>query len=219
MIQSSTFLFLKEVAENNNREWFADNKTKYTAAQADAQGFAEALLTKMKLEDPTLEGQDAKKCLMRIYRDVRFSKNKEPYKTNFGIGFSIDGKNGSKAGYYVHIAEGESFVAGGMWQPLPDQLQKIRQEIDYNGVEFAKIMNSKAFAAAQLELNMLPTLKNPPKGYTSAHPMLMYLKLTSFTASAMMTQSNLSSASSTALVLKKLTALQPFINFINRAVT
>src|SRR5471030_876204 len=131
MIQPHTFDFLKELVENNNREWFQANKERYEAAREDVISFTAELLPLVKKIDPGInESLDAKKCVMRIYRDIRFSKNKTPYKNNFGISIPAKGLRLGGAEYYLQISPENSFIAGGYWMPERDDLKKIRQEID-----------------------------------------------------------------------------------------
>ncbi|RZL18448.1 MAG: DUF2461 domain-containing protein, partial [Pedobacter sp.] len=133
MLKKDTLVFIKNVAENNNREWFADNKHKYEEARADVLELVTLLIPELAKIDPLISPElDPKKCLMRIYRDVRFSKNKDPYKNNFGMWFSAKSKGGNEPGYYLHIQPGKSFIAGGYWMPEPAHVKVIRQEIDYN---------------------------------------------------------------------------------------
>ncbi len=116
---------------------------------------------------------------MRIYRDVRFSKNKDPYKTNFGIWFSAYSKGGDEPGYYLHLQPGNCFIAGGYWMPDATHLKLIRQEIDYNSSDFLNMLQEKKFAA-NFQLSTENTLKKAPKGYDPDDPNIAYLKLKSF---------------------------------------
>lgn len=180
MLKKETFNFIKELSENNNREWFAENKERYEEARANVLELVAALLKAVAEIDPLVSGDtDPKKSLMRIYRDVRFSKNKDPYKKNFGIWFSAKSKGGNEPGYYLNIQPGNSFVAGGYWMPEAPHLKLIRQEIDYNIDDFLAIINDKDFAA-DFKLNANNALKNAPKGYDPEDPNIAYLKLKSF---------------------------------------
>ncbi|RYE25081.1 MAG: DUF2461 domain-containing protein [Sphingobacteriaceae bacterium] len=133
MINVQTFTFLQNLVENNHREWFQDNKSSYEQARENVVDFASEMLKLLVNIDPAIQPDlDPKKCVMRIYRDVRFSKDKTPYKSNFGINFKT-GYAGADLGYYVHLQPSHSFVGGGYWMPPADQLKAIRQEIDYNG--------------------------------------------------------------------------------------
>src|SRR4051812_8843084 len=125
--------FLKDISKNNDRVWFEKNKDRYLAAKEGFETFIAALLAEFTKFDGSLGGLNAKKLPFRIYRDVRFSKDKSPYKTNMGAGFSPNGKLVQEPGYYMHIEPGnKSFIAGGIYMPDATNLGKIRQEIDYN---------------------------------------------------------------------------------------
>ena len=180
MLSKKVFQFLTAVAENNNREWFAIHKDEYEEAKAEVLAFVEQLLKAVAAVDPLIAGDaDPKKHVMRIYRDVRFSKNKDPYKTNFGIWFSAKGKGGNEPGYYLHLQPGRSFVAGGYWMPEAAHLKLIRQEIDYNISDFKAIVEEEVFAE-NFKLSTENALKNAPKGYDPADPNIAFLKLKSF---------------------------------------
>lgn len=180
MIKSDTLAFIADVAKNNNREWFAENKKRYEAAQADVLGFIDRLIPLLATADPEFSAETlAKKCLLRIYRDVRFSKNKDPYKNNYGIYFAVKGKGVNEPGYYLHIQPGASFFAAGSWMPAAPDLKKIREEIDYNTSEFLDIINEKRFKET-FKISDEDKLKKAPKGYETDHPQIELLKLKSF---------------------------------------
>lgn len=182
MLKKDTLDFIKEVAINNNREWFADNKHKYEDAKADVLNLVASIIPELSKIDPLISADsDPKKCLLRIYRDVRFSKNKDPYKNNFGIWFSSKVKGGNEPGYYLHIQPEKSFIAGGYWMPEAPHLKLIRQEIDYNIGEFKEIIESKDFKN-NFKFGSGASLKNAPKGYDPSDPNIEYLKLKSFEA-------------------------------------
>lgn len=127
-ISSKVFDFLKLIEKNNNREWFNDNKNLFTEAQLDFQNFTEELITEMGKFDEHILKIDAKKSLLRIYRDTRFSKDKTPYKTYFGASLGM-GKMNSKAGFYLHVEPGKSFLGSGIYLPDSPVLKEIRKEI------------------------------------------------------------------------------------------
>ncbi len=155
--------------------------------------------------------------MFRLNRDVRFSKDKSPYKTNFGIAFSIGGKKTINAGFYVHIDNKNSFVGGGIWMPMPEQLAKIRQEIDYESKTFLKIINDKTFKKSFPQIEG-EKLKNPPKGYTVDNEMLEFLKLKSFTIGKKISDKELLSKEFTEIVCAEFKTMFPFIDFLNKAV-
>ena len=130
MLQANTIKFLKELQRNNNKPWFEQNRKTYEAAKVDLQKMVEALIPEIAKFDEPIGGLAVKDCTFRINRDVRFSKNKSPYKTNMAAYFSRGGKKASVAGYYFHCEPGKSYAAGGFYSPMPPELAKIRQEID-----------------------------------------------------------------------------------------
>lgn len=173
--------FLKDLNKHNDRIWFEENKPKYLAAKQNFDDFLKELLDKLIVVDNSLGGLDPKKLSFRIYRDVRFSKDKKPYKTNMGAGISTNGKMVQEPGYYFHIEPGnKSMIAGGFWQPEPDKLFKIRQEIDYNADALKKIISDKKFKAAFGGFDESDKLKTMPKGFPKDHPHIDWLKLKSF---------------------------------------
>jgi uncharacterized protein (TIGR02453 family) len=175
--------FLKAVSKNNNREWFEKNKSKYLEAKLNFEDFLEAFHKELLTFDESLAGLNPRKLGFRIYRDVRFSKDKRPYKVNMGAGFSEHGKMEQEPGYYVHIEPGKSFLAGGLYMPEPENLAKIRQEIDYNTDVFLKILNDKKFKKLFPALGDFDKLKTAPKGYPKDHPHIDLLKHKSYIVS------------------------------------
>ena len=180
MIQPETLAFFKAIKENNNKPWFEQNKPKYEAAKANYLSFVEELLVEIRKVEPIFE-KDLKKYASRIYRDVRFSKDKSPYKNNISslIERAPDYK---KCPFYLHIQPGESFVGGGILQSKPELLSKVRQEIDYNGSEFNIILNKKSFVDLFGKLSG-DSLVRPPKGYEADNPNIELLKLKQYIVS------------------------------------
>jgi uncharacterized protein (TIGR02453 family) len=175
--------FLKSIAKNNNREWFEKNKPKYLQAKLTFEDFLEAFHKELVTFDESLAGLNPRKMGFRIYRDVRFSKDKRPYKVNMGAGFSEHGKMDQEPGYYIHIEPGKSFIAGGLYMPEADKLSKIRQEIDYNAEVFLKILKDKKFKNLFPSLDDFDKLKTAPKGYPKDHPQIDLLKHKSYVVS------------------------------------
>mgnify|MGYP003426987115 FL=1 len=178
-MHSSTLQFLKTLLKNNNREWFTEHKNLYIEAQKDVLLFVENLIEEMSKFDEEILKIDAKKSLFRIYRDVRFSKDKSPYKTNFGAGLGM-GKGTRITGYYLHIEPGKSFLAGGVYQPEPSVLKEIRKEISMSGNEFLKILEQKDFRNHFRGLSVENKLQRVPAGFEKDDPMAEYLKLKNF---------------------------------------
>ncbi|OFY87195.1 MAG: hypothetical protein A3F72_16990 [Bacteroidetes bacterium RIFCSPLOWO2_12_FULL_35_15] len=182
MINKSTIQFLAQLSKNNNKEWFDKNRPSYEMAKNNFKGFVEELILNVSKFDPSIKHLEAKDCIFRINRDVRFSKNKDPYKNNFGAILAPGGKKSFSAGYYFQLQPNASFVAGGVWQPPSPQINAIRQEIDYNAKEFKKIIGNKDFKKYFGELSTEDKLKSVPKGYDKTHPEIELLKYKSFIA-------------------------------------
>jgi uncharacterized protein (TIGR02453 family) len=172
----TTFKFLKQLAKNNNKDWFDSNRKTYETCKAEFEAIVKSVIDKCVAFDKGLAGLEAKKCLFRINRDVRFSKDKSPYKLNMGASISPGGKKEMGAGYYIHIEPGKSFLAGGCYMPPADVLAKVRQEIDYNTTDFKKVLNAKDFKLYFKELSQDDKLKTAPKGYPKDHPELKLLQ-------------------------------------------
>ena len=180
---STVIKFLKSIAKNNNREWFEKNKPKYLEAKLTFENFLEALHKELVIFEESLAALNPRKQGFRIYRDVRFSKDKRPYKVNMGAGFSEHGKMDQEPGYYIHIEPGKSFIAGGLYMPDVKNLSKIRQEIDYSTDTFLKILYDKKFKKLFPALGDFDKLKTAPKGYPKDHPHIDLLKHKSFIVS------------------------------------
>lgn len=178
-IDSSTLQFLKNVAKNNNREWFNENKNIYVEAQQDVLAFLEKLIEDIAEFDEEILKIDPKKALFRIYRDTRFSKDKIPYKTNFGASLGM-GKGNKISGYYLHIEPGKSFLAGGVYHPEPPVLKEIRREISTNSAEFRKILEQKEFRNNFRGLSVESKLKRVPNDFEKEDPIAEFLKLKNF---------------------------------------
>ncbi|MGZ5262852.1 MAG: DUF2461 domain-containing protein, partial [Kaistella sp.] len=178
-VKNSTLLFLKDLQQNNNREWFAENKDRYIAANSNVADFVEHLIDEIGKFDEDILKTDAKKALFRIYRDVRFSKDKSPYKTNFGAGLGM-GKGNKISGYYLHIEPGKSFLAGGVYQPETSVLKEIRKEISMNSTEFLKIIEQDTFRNNFRGLSVENKLQRVPNGFEKDDPMAEFLKPKNF---------------------------------------
>jgi uncharacterized protein (TIGR02453 family) len=172
-IQPSTLRFLKDLAKNNNRAWFADHKDQYLAAQSAMIVFIDQLILMMNKHDE-LETESGKKSLFRIYNDVRFSKDKSPYNPRFAFSLKRATKL-KRGGYYMNIKPGNCFLACGFFAPNADDLKRIRQDIDYNYPEWNSILQSKSikstFGALQGD-----TVLTAPRGYTTDHEAIALLR-------------------------------------------
>lgn len=214
MIQQSTFNFLKALKKNNDRIWFDRNKDKYLDAKADFESFVSDLLKGLVKVNPAYNNLAVKDCVFRIYRDVRFSKNKDPYKTNMGAYFVEGGKKSSKAGFYVQVAPGNCFIGGGCWMPGGPELKAIRQEIDYNLVPFKKILNTTSFKKTFGELEDYK-LKTTPKGYEKENPAIEYLRNTSFVVSVALNEKDFTSKGAVKKCVDTYKTMYPFLKFLN----
>jgi uncharacterized protein (TIGR02453 family) len=211
--------FLKNIAKNNNREWFEKNKPKYLEAKQHHEDFLEELHKELVKFDESLGGINPRKMGFRIYRDVRFSKDKRPYKVNMGAGFSPAGKMMSDPGYYIHLEPGKSFVAGGLYQPDPANLAKIRQEIDYNAKNFLKILNDKNFKKYFDGLDDFDRVKTAPKGYPKDHPQIELLKNKSFITSHPFTDKEVLDKKFVKKVAEVCKAIRPLNEFLKEAIS
>ena len=220
MLQAATLKFLSDLKKNNNKPWFDAHRSQYEAAKKDFETFIQEVITKHGKKDPDIKDILAKNCLFRINRDVRFSKDKSPYKTNMGAYISKGGKKSPLGGYYFHCEPGRSFIGGGIWQPESDKMKKVRQEIDYNWDEFKKIISSKKFKSfyGDLSKNDEYTLSRVPKGYDADNPAADYLKLKSFVAMSPLKETEITSKDLTKKVLTAFETLQPLLVFINRSI-
>lgn len=221
MLSKETLFFLEDLKANNNRDWFLANKKRYEAYKKEYHQLIAELLEVMKPQDASLEMLEVKNCTFRINRDIRFSKDKSPYKTHMGIWLRSGSLNSEAPGYYVHIEKDASFVGGGLYCPMPDQIQKIRKEINFFYEDLEAILKDKSFQTVYGELNRTETstLKNPPKGYDKENPAIEYLKLKSYTATQKIDTAALSKNDFVTQISQKLIALKPFNDFINRALT
>lgn len=216
MILKNTLTFLEQLEKHNNRVWFHENKKQYETAKKEIENFINELIPEVKKFDNEIDILSAKECMFRIYRDVRFSKNKLPYKTNFGAFIAKGGRKGGNAGYYLHIEPRKSFLGGGVYMPDPDSLKAIRQEIYYNHTEFEKIINNKIF---KKNFNILEgeKLKRPPKDFPAGFPDIELLKYKSYVVLHGITDEDVKSANFFKYILIIFKAMYPLNCFLNRA--
>lgn len=218
MIYQESLDFLKDLAENNNREWFAANKERYEKARENVIDFAGQLLEIVRKANPGMdENLDAKKSVMRIYRDIRFRKDKTPYKNNFGISLPTTGTKGGGVEYYMQIQPGNSFIGGGYWMPEAPHLKAIRQEIDYNAADLKKIIDDKEFIKLFGDFRAQEQLKTVPKGYEPDSENLDLLKLKSFVAWHKITDQELTKAGSVQMVADACARINPLNVFLKNA--
>ncbi len=212
-LNASTLTFLNSLARNNNREWFNENKNQYLEAQQDVIQFVESLIDEISKFDDEILKIEPKKALFRIYRDTRFSKDKTPYKTHFGVSLGM-GKGKKISGYYLHIEPGKSFLAGGIYQPEASILKEIRKEISANGEDFIKVLEHPEFRNHFRGLSVEHKLIRIPAGFEKDNPMAEYLKLKSFTVSHPISDEQLlqkNAASDFAIICKTIKPLNDFL--------
>ena len=219
MLQPSTLKFLQQLDRNNNKEWFDKNRPAYETAKADFAALIDTVITKFGKKDPAIATLTAKECVFRINRDVRFSKNKAPYKNNMGASIVQGGKKSIYAGYYFHLQPGgKSFVGGGSYMPC-DNIKKIRQEIDYNWEDFKKIITAPKFKKVYGDLVKEDglVLSREPKGYEKDNPAIEYLKFKSWVAMTPVTDAELTDKNLVAKIVGAFETLQPLCHFLNTA--
>ena len=169
----NVFQFLKQLKKNNNRDWFANNKSEYESSHEIMIEFADEVLSEMKKHDD-IETVSGRKSLHRIYRDVRFSKNKLPYKTNWGGSFRR-ATNALRGGYYYHLEPGNSFIAGGFWGPNSDDLKHIRKHIAQDDSQLRSVVDAVDTRSFFGDL-VGEQVKTAPKGYPKDHPAIDLLR-------------------------------------------
>ncbi len=218
VIKNSTFQFLKDLKNNNDREWFNAHKDRYLAAKENFDEFVHALIQEIAKFDSQVAHLHAKDCVFRIYRDVRFSKDKSPYKTHFGAHISPVTKKSlihTRAGYYLHLSPGDSMLAGGAYKPESPWLRSIRESIYNDPQAFKKIINKasfkKYFGSIEGE-----KLKRPPKDFPGDHPDIELLKHKSFLVTHKLTNKEVLSKDFLKLSGKIFKALAPFDDFLNK---
>ena len=219
MLQYNTIKFLEDLQHNNNRTWFEQNRIKYETAKEDFQSMVTALIPTIATFDEPIGNLAMKDCTFRINRDVRFSKNKSPYKNNMAAYFSRGGKKASVAGYYFHCEPGKSYAAGGFYSPMPIELGKLRQEIDYNFDEWKKIISGSDFKNYFPDgVDGIESLVRPPKGYDETNPAIHYLKMKNFIVSKPFTDKDLQRNTLIPDIAKVFETMKKMIDFLNGAI-
>ena len=210
------FDFLKSLADNNNREWFAQHRDDYEVARAEVLQILEACIGEVaKFED--LGQLKVKETMFRIYRDVRFSKNKDPFKVNFSAQISANGKKSMNGfAYYIHFQNDASFMAAGMYEPTPMELAKMRQEIDYNTEAFKKIIYEPSFVGLFGKMKG-KQLKTSPKGYSKDHPEIELLRYTQFYFSIDFTNAEVLSPQFPEQLANACLKIRPFLEFLQES--
>jgi len=156
--------FLKDIEANNTREWFDLNRDRYDVTRKKFLAVTELLIHEIRQFDPEIPALNPKDCVFRIFRDVRFSNDKRPYKSNYGCFIARGGRKSGFAGYYLHMQPGECFLSGGIYMPPPEFLYAIRQEIYYHPQNYIELIENKEFKSTYT-LEYFDKLKTAPKGY------------------------------------------------------
>lgn len=214
----TVFKFLKQLSSNNNKDWFDAHKGQYLEAKETFEAYVDGLIKGVakfdKNIDPSMTG---KQCTFRIYKDVRFSKDKTPYKNNMGASINPGGRKSPEAGYYFHVQPGGSFLAGGIWMPEPPVLQAIRQEIDYNPKAIDKVLNAASFKKYFNGLDSEDALATAPKGYDKNHPKIELLKNRHFIVSHEFSDKDIMTAGSEKKIVDGFKAMFPLLEFLREA--
>ena len=209
--------FLNDLKQHNNRDWFQDNKQRYEEAKTIFFGLTDILIAKIKEFDSSVDVNSAKECAFRIYKDVRFSKDKTPYKTNMGAYISKGGRKSTHAGYYIHIEPGASFAGGGMYCPQTDVLKTLRQSIAEDATPLRSILSKPAFKTVFPELSG-ETLKTAPRGFDKNHPDIDLLRFKSYTVIKHLTDTELISKQFLDNTLTVFKTQKPFNDYLNQII-
>lgn len=215
-LQKDTVKFLRDLRKNNDREWFSKNKARFVAANDDFVQFVQSLIERIAFFDKSVSGLDAKNSVFRIYRDIRFSRDKSPYKTHFGAVLHGKGSQCGVAGYYVHLEPGNTFLAGGVHMPEPEHLKAIRRALSKNGDAFLKIVQDAKFRKLfALEGERLVKV---PQGFAKEDPMAEYLKYKDLVIRHPIDDQEVLSSSFATSCVNVFKAMVPFNMFLNTAV-
>jgi len=217
-IDKETVLFLNGLEQNNDRDWLQANKKEFENAKDDFAAFTGELIAGISRFDPDVGGLMPDACIFRIYRDIRFSKDKSPYKTNFGAYVCPGGRKTNSPGYYIHIQPGgQSFLAGGKHMPESHELLAMRRAVADGTDEFLKIIGDENFKKLFGEMDG-EKLKTAPKGFPADHPAIEFLKFKSFTVSHMLDKDKmLTSPDFSAYLVSACQKMKPFIDFLRKA--
>jgi len=212
LISNSSFKFLRELKENNNREWFAAHKSEFLAEKQKVETFFQEILENFKKHD-SIESLK----MFRIYRDVRFSKNKEPYKTHFS-GHFVRASKSRRGGYYLQISPNNSFLAGGFWEPNKEDLFRIRKEFEMDAVEIRKVIDEPNFKKYFGNLKG-DSLKTAPRGFDKAHSDIDLIRMKQFIAVRNFSDAEVLSPNFLDEVDNSFKALRPFLNYMSDVLT
>ena len=211
-INPDIFTFYKDLDKNNNREWFESHKPRFKALESEVKDFNE--IVKFGLE----ETDDIEKVKMfRIYRDVRFSKNKTPYKTHFGVSFHRKKPN-LRGSYYMHLAPQNSFIASGFWNPNPMDLLRIRKDLEMDAQELRDVITDFTFKKVWGELQG-DVVKTSPKGFNIDHPNIDLIRHKQFLFIKRFDDKSVLSSDFQKEVIKSFSAIRPFFDLMTNVLT
>jgi uncharacterized protein (TIGR02453 family) len=211
--------FLRDLAVNNNRDWFQQHKPDYHESLGVFRDFTNGLIGGISVFDPKVAGLEAKDCIFRIYKDIRFSKDKTPYKTQFGAWMARGGRKSTDAGYYMHLEPGGSFMAAGVWMPPKEQLHAIRQEILFNPEAFLKIIGDPAIAEKYERGGKEDMLKNGPAGYPKDFEHMDQLKYKHHVFHRYYSDDEVCNAGFSEQVIADCRGLYPLVEYLNHAMS
>jgi uncharacterized protein (TIGR02453 family) len=215
-IQKASLGFLKKLGKNNNREWFNRHKDEYLEARGNIIAFADALLTEMNQHD-LIETPSGKDSLFRIYRDIRFSKNKKPYHTHWNGVFRRATRK-LRGGYYFHLEPGASFLAGGFWGPEPQDMKRIRQDIELNYEDWNKLLSAKPLVSTFGKLAG-EQISTAPRGYAKDHPAIHLLRYKQFVLRTSFRDDEVCSPRFVRTANEVYKKMRPFLNYMSEVLT
>jgi uncharacterized protein (TIGR02453 family) len=206
--------FLEALSQHNNKAWFDEHRPAYETARGTFEQFVDGVIDELRVSEP-LPGLSAKDCIARIYRDVRFSKDKSPYKTNLAAMIAPGGWKGLRLGYYISVApQAESMVAGGLHSPTPEQLDRFRGAIDVDAGAFKELTGAKAFVEAFGAVEG-DRLKTAPKGYDRTHPEIALLQLKQILVVHRFSDQEVLMPGFAAQAVSVCRAMKPFLDYLN----
>ncbi|MBS2096968.1 DUF2461 domain-containing protein [Carboxylicivirga linearis] len=215
MIEPIVYEFLKQLKDNNNREWFTENKPWYQDAKLSFENSIKGIIDLINTIDDSIGLIEPKDCIFRIYRDTRFAKDKTPYKTNMGAYIVRGGRKSPRGGYYIHVEPGQSFIAGGIYCPPSEELKKVRKEVYNFTDEFKEIIEDKDFVSIYPELYQ-DKLKMAPKGFPKDFSDIDLLKYKSYIVSHSIADNDMTGKQGRSILSKAIKTVKPLNDFINR---
>ena len=210
--------FLTNLEANNNREWFDENRDIYQKTRSQFLHLTEVLINEIRSFDNEIPFLDPKKCVFRIFRDVRFSNDKRPYKSNYGTFISKDGRKGGSPGYYLHIQPGELFLGAGIYMPEADRLKAVRTEIFNHPQDFIELVEDPDFKN-HFELYEGDKLKTAPKGFPKEFEHIDLLRHKSYFGSAKIPKEKWFEPDIVDFIVERYRLLTPFVHFLNYALS